>query len=114
MPIIAAADVRPIDVAGVRRRVVGDLRGPNPYVTGGELILPGEIGLGVIEMIHFGGAWAPRDPPNDGAGTPILSMPAWNPVTGYIQWFAGGLFWQESTNGSNLSLFISRFEAIGR
>lgn len=53
MPTVNMAVTRSPHVAGGLRIVVGAYTGPSSYVTGGDSLVAGDVGLGDIEMILF-------------------------------------------------------------
>ncbi len=97
--------VRPYDVAGIRRRVVGQYSGPAVYVTGGDSLLATELKLGEIETIHLNSA-------TNAAHTTMYHL-RWDPVTHLALWWncATGA---EAIAGANLSGYTSWFEAVGK
>jgi hypothetical protein len=101
---IDLSQARPFDEAGIRRRVIITYTPPASYATGGDSILPGDIGnLGVIEEF-------PEQIATN--GTAIVCF-IYNFTTQKLQAF------QPSTNveiaaAVNLSAYISRIEVMGR
>ncbi len=92
------------DASNARLRKIGRITGPSSYVTGGDPITPGGIGMGTIECLHFEDA-------SNAALTAIYSL-FYNRVTGNVLWlnFATGA---EAVAGTDLSGYSARFEAIG-
>lgn len=97
-----AAD-RPFDVAGIRRRVIIQYAGPASYVTGGDPLVAADIKLGVIEDI-------PEQIVSN--GTNILCI-VYNNTAGTMQFFDTSSK-AEVAAATNLSLYVGRFEAVGR
>jgi len=102
MATISLSVARDRDIAGKRRRTIGQYTGPAVYAAGGEVIAPGAVGMGVIEFVAFelatdGTTWygITYDYANNKAIWAVLS-------TG-VQ-VAGGV---------NLAAFVARFEAVG-
>lgn len=98
------------DSSNARIRKIAGYTGPNPYNTGGDPIKPGDLGMSRIELILFANAI-------NGDATPLYAYPVWTPdVTtggGKVRWIVGatGL---EVAQGTNLSTYFCRFEAIGK
>lgn len=93
------------DVAGIRRRVVGQITGGATYIGAtGDVVAPADIDLGTIERFAV-------DPISD--GTNIY----W-PRTVYNADGSITLFWFSATataiGNVDLSTFSGRFEAIGK
>lgn len=102
MATISLTVARGRDIAGVRRRTVGQYTGPASYATGGETIAPGDVGMGVLEFVDFelatdGTDWygIMYDHPTGKAIWVVLS--SGNQVAGAV----------------DLSAFNARFEAVG-
>lgn len=93
------------DSSAGRLRRIGRYVGPNPYVTGGDPLLPADVAMGRIELLDIAAALDAT-----GANMRIL---VWNSVTQKVQWFVSttGV---EVANGVDLSGFAARFEAIGQ
>ena len=102
MPIIDFTQARPNDVAGIRRRRIVQYTGPASYATGGDLLVPSDVTLGVIEDL-------PEQSVTDGTSVRTI---IYNNTTQKLQWFV------PNTNvdvaaGVNLSTFIGRFAVTG-
>lgn len=96
---------RAFDDAGIRRRTVGLLTGSATYVVGtGDIILPADLKLGVIEFFNI---------PFITDGTNVY----W-PRTVYNANGSVTVFWFSATatavGSGDLSTFSGRFEAVGR
>lgn len=103
MPTISLAVARGRDIAGVRRRTVGRYTGPASYVTGGDPIAPGDVGMGRIEFFDFELA-------SNGAGT--FRLIQYDHASGKAIWVVPNTG-AEVANGTNISAFTARFEALG-
>ena len=103
MPTINRAVARDRDVAGIRRRYIGLYTGPASYTTGGESFTAQDVALGVMERISF-------DPPVN--ATPALRVVDYDYTNSKVRWYdyAGA----EIANGTDLSAFSCRFEAVGK
>lgn len=91
------------DVAGVRRRIVGQYTGPASYATGGDPFVASEIGLGTIEFLDFENAIS---------ATPANRLLTYDHAAEAVVWIVPDTG-AEVANGTNLSTFSARFEAIG-
>jgi len=102
MATISLTAARGRDIAGVRRRTIGQYTGPASYVTGGEAIAAGDVGMGVLEFFDFELA-------TDGS--------SWRGIM--YDHATGKAFWvvlssgNEVANAVDLSAFNARFEAVG-
>ena len=105
MPTITKnTTIRFQDDAGIRRRHMAFYTGPASYATGGDGFTPGDVNLGVIEMVQF-----------------ELAINAGGTIYGLIHdgtnekviWYVLDTG-SEVANGTDLSGFQCRFEAIGR
>lgn len=103
MATISKTVARFQDDAGIRRRVVGRYTGPASYVTGGDALSAGDINLGTIEFIDF-------ENPVD--STPACRLVTYDHTNAKVIWF--DLAGAEIANGTNLSTFSARFEALGK
>lgn len=95
--------VRFRDDAGIRRRTIGTYTGPSSYVTGGDSLLPGEVGLATIEKLTF-------ENPID--ATPTCRLVTYDHTNQKVIWF--DLAGNEIANGVDLDAYSARFEAIGK
>lgn len=102
MATITKTVARLQDDAGIRRRVVAQYTGPNPYAAGGDSILPGDVNLGTIEFF----ACEPLV-----NATPVCLITKYNYATNKLQIFdmAGA-----ESGAVDLSGYTARFEAIGK
>ena len=89
------------DIRSTKRVISGVYTGPASYVTGGDSFLPGEVKLG---QLHF---LAIEHPTN---GTVVL-LTRYDYTNSLVKWFA--LDGTEVANGTNLSTYSCRFEAVG-
>lgn len=105
MPTITKnTSIRFQDDAGLRRRHMAIYTGPASYVTGGDPFTPGNVNLGVIEMVDFELAI-------NSAGT-IYHLIHDN-TNEKVIWYVGTTG-AEVANGFDLSGMSARFEAVGR
>lgn len=100
---ISLTAVRAMDVAGIRRRVVGTYNGPASYVAGGDPINADQFKLGEIEW------WAPFLIRNAANAT---VWARYSPTTGTLIMYD----WTgtEITAAVDLSGYSSRTEVIGK
>jgi hypothetical protein len=94
------------DSSSARIRKIGAYIGPASYVSGGDPISGGDLGMGRVELMIF-------TPATNGT---LFIYPVWVPVapgSGLIKWLVGttGV---EVAGGVNLSAYTARFEAIGK
>lgn len=110
MATINITGVRSKDVAGVRRRNLGNYVGPTSYVNpGGDVIQASEFGLSVIEKFTI-----PRVV-SDSSGATIRLITvvyASDGSTVTVRWYTD--LTTEVANAVNLSTYSTRFEAVGR
>jgi hypothetical protein len=90
-------------VAGDKRRTIGTVTFDNSYPTGGEVITPQQVGLGVILRM---------DLENPVSSTPTTRMSTFDHTNRAFLAFtsADGL---QVAGGTDLSAFSARFEAVG-
>ena len=104
MPTISKTVARFEDTAGLRNRRIGQYTGPSSYATGGDPLVPGDVGLGDIEFFDFEVAITAA------AATFLLVYDTTNQK----------VIWVDSTSGlevaalTDLSGASARFEAVGR
>lgn len=103
MPTLSFTAGRSKDVAGIRRRVTGVYTGPASYATGGDPLSAGQLGLGTIEFLDFA---------NPVSATPACRLVGYDNTNAKVIWF--DLAGAEIGNGTDLSTFSCRFEAIGK
>jgi hypothetical protein len=105
MPTIDKTNLQYHDSSAARIRKIGGYAGPASYVVGGDPIVPGDLGMGRIELILFA-------PATNGT---LFIYPVWVPSGngGAVKWLVGttGV---EVAGGVNLSAYTTRFEAIGK
>jgi len=89
------------DSSNARIRKIGRYVGPASYVTGGDAAAPETLGLGKAEIVLFTMATNGVD----------LRLVAYDHAAGTIKWF--DLAGAEIANGTDLSTYAARFEAIG-
>ena len=89
------------DKSGSCSRRIGQYTGPNPYVTGGDSFTPGEVALGRIDILLF------EEPSNGVVQKAIL----YDYTNQKVKWF--DMAGTETANGTDLSAYTARFEAIG-
>jgi hypothetical protein len=100
MPTINPWVARGPNVAGNQRIVNGAYTGPASYVSGGDALVPGDIGLGDIEFITFN-------------SSPAGQLVTYNYATGKVQWYAAGTG-AEIAGGVALNAQTVRYEAKGK
>lgn len=86
-------------------RKIGGYTGPASYVSGGDPIVPADLGMARVQLILF-------TPATNGT---LFVYPVWVPSGsgGAVKWLVGttGV---EVAGGVNLSTYTARFEAIGK
>ena len=102
MATISLDVARPRDVSGVRRRTIGRYTGPASYVTGGDSFIPGEVGQGRLETVHFELA-------TDGSSWRGIMYDHATEKAFWVVLSSGN----EVANAVDLSAFNARFEAVG-
>ena len=102
MATISLDVARPRDVSGVRRRTIGRYTGPASYATGGESFVPGEVGQGRLEFVHFELA-------TDGTDWYGIMYDHATEKAFWVVLSSGN----EVANAVDLSAFNARFEAVG-
>lgn len=100
---ISKAVVRFFDVAGVRRRNVGEYTGPASYATGGDSFTPADVNLGEIEHASFEVA-------TDGTNVWLLVYDYTNEK---VMWFVPSTD-AEVAAVQDMSGVTARFEVIGK
>ena len=101
MATISRAIGQFFDASNARQRRIGTITGPTSYATGGDPVTAAAFGLGRVEIVLF------EEFTN---GTDVISA-LYLPATGRLKFFAAA--GTESPNGTNLSTYSARFEAIG-
>lgn len=105
MPTIDKTLVPYHDSSNACIRKVGGYTGPASYATGGDPIVPGDLGMARISVIFF-------TPATNGT---LFVYPVWVPSAsgGAVKWLVGttGV---EVAAAVNLSGYTARFEAIGK
>lgn len=89
------------DASNARIRKIGQFTGPASYTTGGDPLTPAEIGMGRVEVILC--------EPFDNGTAIILAV---YQVAAQTMKFYDDTF-AEIGNGTDLSAYNARFEAIG-
>lgn len=102
MPTLDLTTLQLQDSSATRIRRIGIYTGPASYVTGGDSLTPANIAMGKIDGMQF------EHPTN---GTVILLV-RYERVAQKVKWY--DLAGAEIANGTNLSAYVSRFEAIGK
>lgn len=103
MATISLTVARPRDIAGIRRRTIGQITGPASYVTGGDALVAGEVGMGVLEFVIFELA-------TDGTNWYGIMYDHSAETAVWVVLSSGN----QVANGVDLSGFSARFEAVGR
>lgn len=103
MPTTDLTVARSRDVAGVRRRIVGQYTGPASYVAGGDPFVASDIGLGTIEFLIFENAIN---------ATPANRLLTYDHANELVVWVVPNTG-SEVGAAVDLSGFSARFEAIG-
>ena len=103
MATIDVTVARPYDVAGIRRRTVGQYTGPASYVAGGDELVAAEVQVGVLEHMIFEVA-------TDGSDFRLLMYDHTNEKVVWVIPDTGA----EVAGGTDLSAFNARFEAVGQ
>ena len=102
MATISKDAVAMYDKSGAKERRILAYTGPASYATGGDSLTPESISLSKIEAVT--GLTISN-------GTNVY-FGYWNPSTKKILWYSATA--TEIANGTDLSGFTGRFEAIGR
>ena len=92
------------DSSNARIRKIGQYTGPAAYVTGGDPFTAANLGMGTVELLLFELAV-------NGAGT--VRGIQYNASPGLARWIVLDTG-AEVANGTDLSGFSARFEAIGK
>lgn len=104
--------VRSKDVAGVRRRNIGNYVGPVSYANpGGDVLTAASLGLAVIEKFSV------PQLASDANGAAIRGLTlvyAADGTTVTVRWYTDVAASTEVANAVDLSTYSVRFEAIGR
>src|SRR5262245_45758121 len=97
------------DARNSRIRKIGRYVGASTYVTGGETFNPADIGIGIIECLQFTLAT------NGTLYRQLIYIvtAGSSPQTGRVRWL-DATNGTEIANGTDLSGYSCRFEAIGR
>lgn len=93
------------DGSNTKRRVEGLYTGPSSYVTGGDPFVPGDVKLGQIDLLL-------TEPARTSAHTSLYLL-MYNKGADKVLWFVSNTG-VEVANGTDLSAYSARFEAIGR
>lgn len=89
------------DVRSTKRVISGVYTGPASYATGGDALLPNEVKLGQIHYFD-------TEPPTNGTD---LRLARYDYTNQKVKWF--DLAGAEIANGTDLSAYSCRFEAVG-
>lgn len=95
------------DSSNTHIRKIGGYSGPASYVTGGDPIAPADLGMARIVLLQFGVAT------NGTLYRALVYIPATSGGGGTIRWL-DATNGTEIPNGTNLSGYSTRFEAIGK
>lgn len=90
------------DASATRIRRIGRYTGPAAYTTGGDPLTPAELALGKVDLLIF-------EHPTDGT---TIRLVEYEVAARTVKWY--DLAGTEIANGTNLSTFSARFEAIGK
>lgn len=104
MPTISRTIGAFFDSSQGRLRRIGQYTGPSSYSTGGDAFAPADVAMGRLEHLDVSAAI-------DATGANVRIL-VWNPVTNKIHWYTTAS--AEVANGTDLSGFNARFEAIGQ
>lgn len=101
-PTLDFTQFRAEDGSNTKRRIQGIYTGPASYATGGDAFLPADVKLGSIDVLTLG------NPVN----ATVVVVAEYDYTNLKVKWYdmAGA----EISNGTNLSGYSTRFEAIGR
>lgn len=102
MATLSFTVARPFDIAGTRRRTIGQISGPASYVTGGDSFLAGEVQIGTLEHVIFEVA-------TDGTNFRLLLYDHDNETVVWVVPDTGA----QVAADVDLSSFNARFEAVG-
>lgn len=101
MPTIDYTQFRAEDTRSTKQIRSGVLTGPASYVTGGDPVTPNDLKLGQIHFLDF-------DNPTNGTVVIVAQYDYTNQKVKYFD-YAGN----EIAQGTNLSTYTVRFEAVG-
>jgi hypothetical protein len=104
MPTITRTIGAFFDSSQGRLRRIGQYTGPSNYSTGGDSFAAADVSMGRIEHLDLSAAID-----STGANVRVL---VWNPTTQKVHWYTTAS--AEVANGTDLSGFVARFEAIGQ
>jgi hypothetical protein len=90
------------DSSNARIRKIGQYTGPAAYVTGGDPLAPGDLGMGRIEILNF-------EPATNGT---VILLVRYDYVNQKVKFF--DLAGNESANALALGAYTARFEAVGK
>lgn len=102
MPTLDLTTLQLQDASNTRIRRIGIYTGPASYATGGDSFTPANIAMGKIDMILFEHATNGTD----------LRLPRYERATAKVKWY--DLAGAEIANATDLSTYVTRFEAIGK
>ena len=103
MATLSFTVAEPFDVAGTKRRTIGQYTGPASYVTGGDAFLANEVQIGVLDHVIFEVA-------TDGTNFRLLLYDHTNNTVVWIVPDTGA----QVAAATDLSSFNARFEAVGK
>lgn len=90
------------DASNARIRKIGQFTGPASYTTGGDPLTPAELGLGAVEVLLI-------EPFTNGT---VIIFSCYEVAAQTLKFY--DLTGAEIANGTDLSTYNARFEAIGR
>ena len=90
------------DRSGSFTRKIGQATGPASYTTGGDPMVPGVLGMGKVDLILF-------EPFTNGS---VIILAGYEVVAATVKFY--DMAGVEIANGTNLSTYNARFEAIGK
>ena len=102
MPTLDLTSIQLQDASATKIRRTGIYTGPASYATGGDAFTPANIAMGKIDVILF-------EPPTNGT---VILLARYDYTNQKVKFF--DLAGNESANGTNLSTYSARFEAIGK
>lgn len=101
MPSLNFDQYRAEDVRSTKRVISAVYTGPASYATGGDSFTPGDVKLGQLHYLSI-------EPPSNGS---VILLARYDYTNQKVKWFdmAGA----EVANGTDLSTYSARFEAVG-
>ncbi len=90
------------DKSNARERRIGQLTGPTAYETGGVTLNPEQLALSRIDILHF-------EPATNGT---VIIIAEYEVSTKKVKYY--DMTGAEQGNGTDLSTYTCRFEAVGK